>query len=423
MRDHQVMDLADCTEFRQTIMLRPPAFVHGTALLLVLLLAAALIWAALTQADLVVLAGGHVRPVNPPRQVFVDYHGETTTAGLGVAVAEVKYRQGDEVQAGDVLIRMDTKRLDSERQKKDMAIQAGEKALVRLKEQLEVLAQQSEKARAEAQTELAQVEKEVRTAKEKRAVEIQTAQDVLTHALNKLARERSLYDRKATSLADLEDARLQVRQAEGELKKAELPVVEEKVEVSRQKLARLEKDFLLKHMDLLKEQAAKKRDVDLARMERDRLDMERRQAVVRAPIAGIVISREVKVGDVLEPGKSAIEIAEQQGFRFEAAISTGDVAHLRLDMPARIKLDAYDYQKYGTVSGKVCFISPDAKVVEGQRLATYLVKIELATDTVGRGELQGRIKLGMAGQTEIVTQRESLLVLLLKRLRQTISLG
>ena len=46
-------------------------------------------------------------------------------------------------------------------------------------------------------------------------------------------------------------------------------------------------------------------------------------------------------------------------------------------MPVRIKLEAFDFQKYGMVQGKVCFISPDAKVVEGQRVAKYVVKIEL----------------------------------------------
>ena len=423
MRDYQVMELTDCSEFRQTVEAQPPALVHGTVLLLVLLLGAALLWAAVTSADLVVLAGGHVRPASPPRQVFVDFHGDMPTAGLGAAVAEVNYRQGDEVQAGDVLIRMDTKRLDSESRKRDMVIQAAEKELARLKEQEDLLAQQSEKARAEAVSELTLVDKEVRRAKEKRDLDMRSAKEELAHALNKLARLRALFEKRAAAATEIEDARLEVRRAEAELKKADLPVLEEKVEVSRQKLARLEKDFLLKNMELRKEQAAKKRDLDMARMERDRLELERRQAIVRAPIAGVVITREVKVGDILEPGKSVLEIAEQKGFRFEVAISSEDVAHLRLDMPARIKLDAYDYQRYGTLKGKVCFIAPDAKVVEGQRVAKYLVKIELEADVVGRGELCGRAKLGMAGQTEIVTRQESLLMLLLKRIRQTISLG
>jgi hypothetical protein len=42
---------------------------------------------------------------------------------------------------------------------------------------------------------------------------------------------------------------------------------------------------------------------------------------------------------------------------------------------------------------------------------------------VGRGELRGLVRLGMTGQTEIITGRESLLSLLFRQIRQTISLG
>ena len=42
MRDDLVLDLADCTEFRQALQARPPRVVHGTLVLLVALLGTAL---------------------------------------------------------------------------------------------------------------------------------------------------------------------------------------------------------------------------------------------------------------------------------------------------------------------------------------------------------------------------------------------
>jgi len=42
---------------------------------------------------------------------------------------------------------------------------------------------------------------------------------------------------------------------------------------------------------------------------------------------------------------------------------------------------------------------------------------------VGRGPWHGRVRLGMAGQAEIVTGRESLLSLLRKSFSQSISLN
>src|SRR5206468_1238203 len=100
-----------------------------------------------------------------------------------------------------------------------------------------------------------------------------------------------------------------------------------------------------------------------------------------------------------------------------------EVGRLKVGMPVRVKLDAFDYQRYGTAAGTVVFIAPDSSVPEGQRTAAYLVRIELDGDEVGRGEQHGHVKLGMAGTAEVVTGRESLLSLLARKIRQTISLG
>ena len=80
------------------------------------------------------------------------------------------------------------------------------------------------------------------------------------------------------------------------------------------------------------------------------------------------------------------------------------------------------FQKYGTLDGTVDFISPDSVVVEGRPGAAYLVRVAVAGDAVGRGDLTGQVKLGMAGHAEIVTGEESLLKLLVNKIRQSISL-
>ena len=85
--------------------------------------------------------------------------------------------------------------------------------------------------------------------------------------------------------------------------------------------------------------------------------------------------------------------------------------------------DAYDYEQYGALEGQVEFISPDSEVLEGQGAAFYLVKIAVAANEIGRGAFRGRVRIGMTGQAEIVTGRESLLTLLSKKIRQTISLN
>jgi hypothetical protein len=53
----------------------------------------------------------------------------------------------------------------------------------------------------------------------------------------------------------------------------------------------------------------------------------------------------------------------------------------------------------------------------------YLVRIKVRSDEVRRGEWVGKVKLGMAGQVEIVTGQEPLLHILVKKIRHAISLG
>ena len=100
---------------------------------------------------------------------------------------------------------------------------------------------------------------------------------------------------------------------------------------------------------------------------------------------GIVTIGDVKVGDMLERGKPVVEIAAQQGFRFEAAVPSEEVGHLQVGMLARIKLDAYDYQRYGTVAGTVDSVSPDSSAPVGEGAVTYTVKIVLLSDELGVG--------------------------------------
>src|SRR5438270_11845167 len=130
MRSSLVTDLADCTLFRQTLEARPPRIVHGAALLLVALVAAAVIWASLTNADLVVRGSGRVRPLESPYRL-VNPQGEAVSASAGGRVVEVNVREGDEVKKGDVLVRFDTERLNNDITRQEQKIHLAEEELAK----------------------------------------------------------------------------------------------------------------------------------------------------------------------------------------------------------------------------------------------------------------------------------------------------
>jgi multidrug efflux pump subunit AcrA (membrane-fusion protein) len=422
MRNDHILDLADCTTFRQALLARSPRVAHGTVILLVGLLGTALAWAALTQADLVVRASGRVRPLATPQKVFNSARTDVLSASTGGRVVAVSVREGDEVHEGDMLVQLDTERLDKDIARRKQALVAAEDELARVTRLEELSAAQSEEARIKAQAELAHAEEELLRAKQRQAADVRLAEVELSSAKDNEERlGRVGYG--AAAPAELVAAAARVRSAKEQLEKAKLPIDDGKVKVLRQVLAVIDKEAAVKRGELALRRVAKQGEIDAARIELSALELERQHAVLRAPLGGVVTRGDVQVGDVLEAGKPVMEIAEQKGFLFEVTVPSEEVGHLQPGMAARIKLDAYDYQRYGTLSGTVASISPDSSVVEGRPTAAYLVKIAVDGDEVGRGELHGRVKLGMAGQADVVTDQESLLALLVKRIRQTISLG
>jgi multidrug efflux pump subunit AcrA (membrane-fusion protein) len=416
-----VRDLADCSEFRQTLLARPPALVHGTAILLIGLLGTALVWLALTQADLVVRAPGHVRPVTTPYRVIAGANGDTLSATPGGRVVAVHFREGDAVSAGQVLAELDASQLDSEIAKNRRTLRAGEEELAQLRHQEVLLEGLRLVATAKAEAELAHAREKVRQAKLQQGHDIQLAELERDGAKDDLARTQKVG--AGASAGELARAALKVREAEAKLAKARLPVEEGEVRVAEQALALVARDYESRRNELVTKHGARSGEVDAARIQLAKLEQEREQAVIRAPVSGLVTKADVKAGDILERGKPVAEIAEQGGFLFEARVANEEVGRLQVGLPARIKVDAFDYQKYGTLSGTVRYVAPDAAVPDGQRAATYLVRIELSGDEVGCGDLRGRVKLGMSGQAEIITDRESLLSLLVRKIRQSISLG
>jgi HlyD family secretion protein len=422
-----IVDLADCSEFRQTVAARPPQIVHGTAMLLATLLAAALLWAALVQADLVVRAAGRVRPIEIPTRVFTSLNSE-----LEGRVIEAPFAEGDVVRQDDVLVRLDTARIDNAIARLQRTIEASEEELAKLTglETLQTL--QLNSAQDKAQAELLQAEAALARDTQRRTSEIRRMQAEVKAAEDYLRRCQKLRDSRSITEQELLKAETDLRGVQEKLVQAELPVDEGPVAIARHAVKVVQRDFAVRQAELEARKAVKLGEAEAARKELANLHLERAETVLRSPLDGVVVAGHVKLGDVLQPGKPVFELASQRGHLFEAVVPSHDVGNLRVGLPVKIKFDAYDYQKYGVLAGTVSYVSPDSRVADQEQTqsnaevhepAAYLVRIELHADAVGRGELRGRVKLGLGGTAEIVTGRESLLEIFVKRIRQSISLG
>ncbi|MEE8169675.1 MAG: efflux RND transporter periplasmic adaptor subunit [Phycisphaerae bacterium] len=116
--------------------------------------------------------------------------------------------------------------------------------------------------------------------------------------------------------------------------------------------------------------------------------------VVRSPISGVVLERNVEVGDFVaaEGGLGAnanaqfAAIADMTKLRVEVDISELDIARLRRGMPCTITPDAYKDRRY---AGFVMWIDPGANYSK----ATVQVKVRIDNPEPGRLRVDGSAKV------------------------------
>ncbi len=137
---------------------------------------------------------------------------------------------------------------------------------------------------------------------------------------------------------------------------------------------------------------------------------------LRAPVRGIVKRVGVAtIGGVVKPGDALIEIMPAENpLLVEARIKPEDIALVRLDQPAIIKIGAYDYTIFGGIDGKVLEIGSDAIVGEeksagGARGTYYRVRVRTEKAALERDRKILPIIPGMTGEVAIRTGRHTLL--------------
>jgi multidrug resistance efflux pump len=80
-----------------------------------------------------------------------------------------------------------------------------------------------------------------------------------------------------------------------------VPVAEGRIDVLLRAREQLEKDDAVKRKELELKRRTRQSEVESARVDLTNLELQWREASLRAPCDGVVTHGEVKVGDVLEP--------------------------------------------------------------------------------------------------------------------------
>jgi adhesin transport system membrane fusion protein len=137
-----------------------------------------------------------------------------------------------------------------------------------------------------------------------------------------------------------------------------------------------------------------------------------KHADIRSPVRGTVKRLLVNtVGGVVQPGAEVVEIVPlDDTLILEARILPRDIAFLRPGQQALVKFTAYDFAIYGGLEATVIGIGADS-IVDEKGTAYYLVRVRTLKSKLGENQ---PIIPGMVAQVDIRTGKKTLLAYLLK---------
>ncbi len=237
----------------------------------------------------------------------------------------------------------------------------------------------------------------------------------------KLQERTTLQEQIFQAQQTLGDRRLSIVRNQGELERSQSEisrlVAESSKKVAESKTTALETQQKIQQLEIELSQLQAK--IAESQIQLVSANARLQQKHLYAPVDGVVTSLNVKnIGEVLQAGQNIAEIAPKDApLILLANLPTREAGFIKPGMIVQIKLDAYPYQNYGLVSGKVIEISADAKP-DQQSGAVYQVRVSLDRDYVNSNSGKVTFKSGQTANAEIVIRRRRIIDILLDPIQQ-----
>lgn len=356
----------------------PPARLPRAVMFLVTALVVILLaWATFGKLDIIASAEGRLVP-----QTYVKI---VQPADAGI-VQEILVKEGESVQAGQVLMRMDTK--EAEADEKTLKMQLALKSLQLRRVDAELAGQGLTAQPDDPEDLFRQVDLQYRERRQSYLDSLAQSEQALTRArrdydsgkevLEKLREVTPILKAQAEAYAGLgKDGfapPLMVRDKEREyLEKArDLKAQEQTVASLAAAVAQAQKQVSQVsskyRSDLQNERI--EAEGQYRKLEQDWAKQQHKSGLLelKAPQAGLVKDLATHtVGTVVAPGTVLLSLVpENEPLLAEVMVSNDDVGFVRPKQHVKLKLVAYRFEKYGMLEGEVMHIGPDASESDAQ---------------------------------------------------------
>ena len=461
---HNETDLHYATE--ELLDALPKAWSRSLLYLLVSFTAVTLPWAMFSKVDETGSARGRVEPQGATQKLDTQ---------MGGSVSAVKVKEGDTVRSGQVLLELNSDVLKNNLEEVKAKLSGDHNQLAQLKilkNQLQLTIatqeQQNQSRESEKIAQISQAQQNLSSKQtlynvqklERQALVEQAKHNVQsTHSTHKIAKNRlqrnqaevkryqkllqvgavppikivELEDKAEesqllhqNSQSDVKQAKLRLKeeenryraiinQADSEVKQAKLRLIEQ--QNSHRSLINTGKLSLLRTQEQLKDIERQiiylQSQIAQAQSQITSLKIRLQQHVVRSPIDGTIFELPVsKPGEVLQPGQRIAQIAPKNAdFVLKAHIPSQESGFIKVGMPVKIKFDAYPFQEYGVLAGRVKWISPDskAKPTSAGNIESYELEIGLNKQFIEDGNKKINLTPGQSATAEIVIRQRQVI--------------
>jgi multidrug resistance efflux pump len=142
------------------------------------------------------------------------------------------------------------------------------------------------------------------------------------------------------------------------------------------------------------------------------IETDKRNHFLYAPVSGVVQNINTRyAGGFLSAGETLCIISPQSNLIGECYVSTRDVGLLKINQPTRFQIDAFDYNYFGILTGKVISIDNDFSMVENKPVFKVRCSFD-STQLLLKNGYKGELKKGLTFQARFVVAERTLWQLL-----------
>jgi HlyD family secretion protein len=325
-------------------------------------------------------------------------------------IVEILVREGDTVQAGDIIARLDDQQVRARVEQASMSVTAADARVQVVERQSAVLAEQLQQS--ELQTGQANVDAAGRVEQAEAELAAAEADLARQEAANQLALfDKDAYSRlvasgavserqgkQAIATADQQAATVaaatrRVEAAHGALLTARANLTNERIRGAQ--TAGIRKQIAQQRAEI----ASATANADHARAQLREANADLHDLVVMAPFAGTVITRSAEPGEVLLGGTAIVTLVDLAKVYLRGYIPEGQIGQIKVGQPARVYLDSAPDQAVEAVVSRVdpqATFTPENTYFRDDRVKQVIgLKLQL------KGAL-GLAKPGMPADGEIL---------------------